>query len=139
MNWNLKKIIWSFSMYKKNKLYLTRVVCYKSYSERKVKCDISTIPVESMQSSHGTIVYKSQVSPEIIELSQKKRDDKFFSREVNYLKQIVVYYYFFVSNDLEAASKQSLEEIKQHFGKHHFLLKSLYKKFTNVLVSYIFN
>jgi hypothetical protein len=117
------------------KTYLTRVLCYRSYeSGRPCKCDISTVPVNIMESVHGTTLYKSLVSPELIELPNKKT----FHRVVKYFRQTVIYYCIEQSSDLNIANKRSLEDVKNHFEAHHLFVKSLYKKFTNILLNYIY-
>jgi hypothetical protein len=116
------------------KLYLTKVLCYKSFEKSKpCKCNISTIPVEAIESDNGITIYKSQISPETIEIPSKK----YFYRKTNYLHQIVIYFCLFESEDLNTANKESISMIKSHFATHHLFVNSLYKKFTDILTNHL--
>jgi hypothetical protein len=117
-----------------NKLYLTRVICYKTIYDKKCKCDVSTIPVEGIEASNGNTIYKSLVSPEIIGIPS----NVYLYRKVKFYPKQVFYFCLTEDDNLDHANKQSLEMIKNHFDSHKFFLKCLYKKFIDVLKNYFY-
>lgn len=112
------------------KNYLVRVWIFKQLNrmgtkERdvgKIKCNISTIPVD-ITGEPPNIICKSQVSPEEVEMKtfgihcfQKKG-------EVEY--RVIVE----TEGDLMQAEKEGLDKIEYHFGKHKFFRRKYYNKF----------
>lgn len=107
------------------KMYLTRVIAYKS--DGTPKCDVSTIPVVAIESTNGIITYKSQVSNETVSLP------KDFHKDVFLFRQTVIYYSLLQRDTLEEAKTRSIEMILNHFSQHHFLTRGLYLKFSDVV------
>lgn len=112
------------------KKYLVRVWVFKQLNRMgtkekdvgKIKCNISTIPVD-ITGEPPNIICKSQVSPEEIELKTFGTNCFKRSGEIEY--RLIVE----IDGDLLQAEKQGLEHIERHFGKHKCFRKKYYEKF----------